>query len=52
MTSTRRNLWIPDELWRRAQQAALKEALRIGRPVSVSEWVRRAMKKRLEGGGE
>ena len=43
-----RNLYLPDDLWERAQQAARQESVRRERDVSVSEWVREAMEQRLE----
>jgi len=48
MTMTRRNIFVPDELWEAAQLAALEESVRVGRHVSVAEWVREAMQRRLD----
>ena len=42
-----RNLYIPDDLWRRLQQAAADESARQGRTVSVSEWLREAARRRI-----
>lgn len=48
MTSTRRNLWIPDELWERAKQAAREQGVRENRDVSLSDWIREAIRQQLE----
>ena len=45
---TRRNLYLPDDLWERVRQAAREESVKRECDVSVSEWVREAMEKRLE----
>jgi len=50
MTSTRRNMLIPDELWERAAQAAREQATKEQRPVSLSEWIRAAIREKLERG--
>lgn len=47
---TRHNLSISDELWAKVQQAAIDEAARERKPVSVSEWIRGAILKRLAEG--
>jgi len=44
---SRRNIWIPDELWARVQEAAAQAWVDEGKPVSVAEWVRRALTKAL-----
>jgi len=40
---SRRNIWIPDELWARIQLAAVQAGVAEGKPVPVAEWVRRAL---------
>lgn len=45
--STKRNLMIPDALWEAAIQSALRESVERGHYVSVSEWIRDAMLKKL-----
>lgn len=47
MTGRRRTLVIPDELWHAAAKAAAEESEREGETVSVSEYIRRALKERL-----
>ena len=44
---TRHNLSISDELWAKVQLAAIQEAVKRGRPISVSEWIRDAIHRRL-----
>lgn len=54
-TMTRRNVFIPDDLWERATLAAMRQSLKEGKPVSTSEWIRRAMEAELllrEKGGK
>lgn len=48
--STRRAIYIPDDsdLWERAQKAALEASVERGYVVSVSEWVRDAIREKLE----
>lgn len=48
MTNVRRSILIEEELWREAQKAALRQGLREERSVPVSEWIRTAMRLRLE----
>ena len=45
---TRHNLSISDALWARVQQAAIREAVKQGRPISISEWIRESIRQRLE----
>ena len=47
MTTTRRNISMPDDLWGRAVKATLEASVKAGRPISVSEWIREAMEKKL-----
>lgn len=44
---TRRNIMMSDDLWRAAQLAAIRESVKRGESVSVSEWVRDAMETKL-----
>jgi hypothetical protein len=47
--ASRRNLMVPDDLWRRMTQAAAREMARRGEAsYSVSEWIREACEERLE----
>jgi hypothetical protein len=51
MPDARRNVYIPDDDWRRAERLAVALAQKDGRPVSVSEAIRRAVEalaKRLK----
>ena len=43
----RRNIWIPAELWACVQAAAAQAGVDEGKPVSVAEWVRRALEAAL-----
>lgn len=45
---TRRNLHIPDPLWRRADEAARALSAEEGREISVAEYVRRALEEKLD----
>jgi metal-responsive CopG/Arc/MetJ family transcriptional regulator len=45
---TRHNLSISDELWAEVQQAAIDEAARTRKTMSVSEWIRVAIRQRLD----
>ena len=47
---TRHNLSISDELWAVVQQAAIDQATKDRQPVSVSEWIREAIRQRLDKG--
>ncbi len=40
---SRHNIWIPAELWARILQAAADASAAEGKPVSVAEWIRRAV---------
>jgi hypothetical protein len=44
---TRRNIWISDELWNRICREASKQGAKEGKPLSCSEWIRRAIEKAL-----
>jgi hypothetical protein len=48
--ATRRNIWFPDDLWKRIEAAAAQEGAKRGKPVSVAEWVRTACEEKLERG--
>jgi len=45
--ATRRNIWIPDDLWRQIVRAAAAEQQEKGEPVSAAEWIRTAIEQRL-----
>ena len=47
---TRHNLSISDELWARVQQAAIDEATKTRKPMSISQWIRNAIQQHLDGG--
>jgi len=47
---TRHNLSIPDELWAACERAAAEEGAKRGKISSVSEWIREAIRRRLEEG--
>ena len=44
----RHNLYIPNDLWEKMRKAAADAGARVGRTVSVSEWLRRAAERALE----
>ena len=44
----RHNIYIPPDLWARMQKAAAEAGARMGRTVSVSEWLRMAAEKAME----
>ena len=39
---------MPDDLWGRAVRAALEASVEAGRHISLSEWIRDAMERKLE----
>jgi hypothetical protein len=43
----RRNIWIPEALWRAVQQAAREVALARGERYTASEFVREALAEKL-----
>ena len=43
----RRYIFLPDDLWKRIQQAAANEGAKRGKPVSASEWIREACEERM-----
>ena len=45
---TRHNISIPKDLWDKIRRAAAKAGARMGRTVSISEWLRRAAERALE----
>jgi len=45
---TRRNIYLPDDLWAAIQRAAADEGARKGHTVSASEWIRKALTKEVE----
>ena len=48
----RRSIWLPDKLMDAVVEAAALETLGTGERVSVAEWVRRALRERLERYGD
>jgi len=44
---TRRNFYLPDDLWRDMKRAAAAASREQGRKVSVAEWVREAVAQKL-----
>ena len=50
--SRRRNVWVADELWAAVVEAAALETVADGGRVTTSEWVRRALRERLERYGD
>ena len=48
---TRRNIYMPDALWRAMQKAALQASRKQGRPVSVAELVRDALSENFRPRG-
>ena len=40
---TRRNIFLPDELWAKIQQKAADEGSKRGTPMHASEWIRDAL---------
>lgn len=40
---SRHNVWIPDQLWDRAQAAARRQSVAEGENISVSELIRRGL---------
>lgn len=49
---TRRNLYLPDELWVQLQAQAAAEGYKVGRPVSVSEVVRQILERSMKRRGK
>ena len=47
----RHNVWIPDELWERAQDAARRISVREGDDISVSELIRRGLHREISASG-
>jgi Arc/MetJ-type ribon-helix-helix transcriptional regulator len=46
--SRRRNVWLPDSEWERIQLAALQQSVELGQRVTASEWIRCAIRERLD----
>lgn len=44
----RHNVWIPDELWRQAEDLARRLSYEMGDQISVSELIRRGLEHQLE----
>lgn len=47
-TLSRRTITMDDDLWADAVRAAGEQSSKEGRSISVSAWIRRAMRERLE----
>ena len=47
---TRHNLSISDDLWAACERAAAKDGAKQGKPMSISEWIRKAILAKLEKG--
>jgi len=47
MTTSRRQIVFPDDLYAEVVRAAAREQAATGETVSVAEWVREACRKRL-----
>jgi Arc/MetJ-type ribon-helix-helix transcriptional regulator len=45
---TRRNIFLPDDLWNRLQAYAIEQTVKAGKPVSVSEAMRRIIERALD----
>lgn len=43
----RRNIAIPQSMWDNVVEAAAREQIETGERVSISEWIRRAIRERL-----
>ena len=50
--STRRNIYLPDDLWTRVAGRCMKEELATGERVSASQWIRRAIRESLTKKGK
>jgi hypothetical protein len=44
---TRRNVFLPDEMWQQLEEEAAELGQRAGKPVSVAEAMRRILKRSL-----
>ena len=42
-----KSIAMPDDLWTRANQAALTESVEAGKRISLSAWIRDAMEQKL-----
>lgn len=49
MTKSRRNIYLDDSQWEQAAQAAREQSAQEERNVSTTEWIREAIRQRLEG---
>ena len=47
LKATRRNVLMPEDLWTAAKEQARLESEQKGEWVSVSQWIRRAMRREL-----
>lgn len=48
---TRRNVYLPDEMWDALQSYAIELTVKEGKPVSVSEAMRRILERSLKRHG-
>ena len=48
--TTRRNIYMEDDLREAVMKAAARETLRTGQRITASEWIREAVRQRLEQG--
>ena len=45
---TRRNIFLPDDLWAKMQKKAADEGSKRGQPMHVSEWIRDALTREVQ----
>ena len=46
---TRRNIYLPDDLWAAIQAAAAEAGAERGSPMHASEWIRDALAAQVKG---
>lgn len=46
--ASRKSIWFPPELWAEVEAAAAREGAAEGKPVTVSEFIRRACRERIQ----
>ena len=51
MTTSRRQIVFPDDLYAEVVRATAREQVETGKTVSVAEWIREACRQRLEREG-
>ena len=47
---TRRNIYLPDDLWEAIQKKAAEEGFKRGTPMHASEWIRDVLQTAVDGG--